>query len=348
MKIGFYDPYFDSLGGGERYVLTLASHWSKSHTVDVFWDDADILTKAQDRLGIDTSSLHSVPNVFAGKSVFKKIFTSSKYDCIFFLTDGSIPTSFAKRNILHFQVPFARIPLSSWKMSRFSAVVCNSEFTKTHLDARIGASASVIYPPVEAVPASKKIQKEDIVLSVGRFSPNKRHDALIDAFRSFIQKKAWKSWKLVLAGGVLPSDHEYFMELKGRAIGLPVTFLPNGTHAELDEAYNKAKIYWHAAGYHATTPAAMEHFGITTVEAMSAGVVPLSYKAGGQVEIITEGKNGMLWTNVEELVERTETILRNMKAYTQMVKGAKATVVRFSKKKFLQAYDELLAGVTHE
>ena len=38
MKIGIYSPYLDTLGGGERYMISLASHWSKSHEVSVYWD----------------------------------------------------------------------------------------------------------------------------------------------------------------------------------------------------------------------------------------------------------------------------------------------------------------------
>ena len=42
MKFGFYSPYLDTFGGGERYMLTLASYFSKDHIVDIFWDDPAI------------------------------------------------------------------------------------------------------------------------------------------------------------------------------------------------------------------------------------------------------------------------------------------------------------------
>jgi len=41
-----------------------------------------------------------------------------------------------------------------------------------------------------------------------------------------------------------------------------------------------------------TLRVSLEHFGITTVEAMAAGCVPLVYDSGGQAEIVSSGYNG--------------------------------------------------------
>ena len=169
MKIGFYNPYFDGFGGGERYSLTLASHWSKAHEVTLFWDSDAIRMEAQKRFGIDLSGVTTTDNIFTGKNLLKKLFLSRRYDLIFFLSDGSIPTTFAKYNILHFQVPFPHIEANPLKLSRYQAIVCNSSFTKVHIDARVGEKALVIYPPVRTADLKAGRQKKQI-LSVVRFS----------------------------------------------------------------------------------------------------------------------------------------------------------------------------------
>jgi hypothetical protein len=64
MNIGFYSPYFDSQSGGERYTLTLASHWSQKHHVSVFWDDPKMLKQSEERFDIDLSKVSTVPNIF--------------------------------------------------------------------------------------------------------------------------------------------------------------------------------------------------------------------------------------------------------------------------------------------
>lgn len=333
MKIGFFSPYLDSLAGGERYVLTLASHWSKTHEVSLFWNDASITKKAATHLGLDLSRVTTVDNVFATRNIFKKMMVSRTYDLLFFLTDGSIPTTFAKHNILHFQVPFQHIPIHPIKLSRFDAVVCNSDFTKLNIDARLGTRAIVIYPPVSPVKKSS-VKKRKIILSVGRFHPLKKQDVLIEAFRSV------RGYELVLAGGLLDPDKPYLARLRTAAKTLPVRLLPNISFEKLGDLYNSAEVYWHAAGYRETNPERMEHFGITTVEAMSAGAIPVVYNGGGLTEIVREGEDGYLWTTTTELIQKTAKAIHGKHTLSMRSRAG-----QFSEKIFTASFDALLATI---
>jgi glycosyltransferase involved in cell wall biosynthesis len=339
MKIGFYSPYFDSISGGERYLLTLASHWSTSHDVFVFWDDPKILEESEKRLHIDLGRVRAVENVFKTKNVFKKLAVTRGYDLLFFLTDGSIPTTFARRNILHFQVPFQSISVHPIKLNRFGAIVCNSRFTKKHLDPRIGKRSIVIYPPVEPIQRTRVVKKK-MILSVGRFHPLKKQDVLIEAFR----KGAFKDYTLILSGGLQVADKKYFDRLTSLSKKLSVALYPNVSFEKLTTLYNEAFIYWHAAGFGETKPEHMEHFGISTVEAMSAGAVPVVYNGGGLPEIIHEGENGYLWTNVEELSEKTKRIIAGISG--RISTNAKVRSEDFSPEIFTASFDRLLASIT--
>jgi glycosyltransferase involved in cell wall biosynthesis len=341
MKIGFYSPYFDSMSGGERYLLTLASHWSQRHDVFLFWDDPEILAESEKRLHIDLTRIQTSENVFKTKNVFKKLAISRGYDLIFFLTDGSIPTTFAKRNILHFQVPFQEISVHPIKLLRFQAIVCNSFFTKDHLDQHVGKRSLVIYPPVEPIKRTRST-KDNVILSVGRFHPLKKQDVLIDVFRKAIKAKLLSGFEFKLAGGLQPADKAYFDALKRAAKGLPVRFFPNCTSLSLTALYNEALVYWHAAGYGATKPEHMEHFGITTVEAMSAGCIPVVYNGGGQAEIM----NRNLWTTPDECLEMTQHITQNIKAQNSLREDMIQRAKRFNVITFTKAFDALLSDIT--
>lgn len=347
MKIGFYSPYLDTLGGGERYMLTLASHWSKNNRVSIFWDQEDILNKAQERFDTDLSSIKVVQNIFRGSNVFKKLFITRQYDLLFFLSDGSIPSTIAKRNILHFQMPFSPIAYSAAKLSRYETVVCNSQFTKRYLDARVAKHAMVIYPPVYPVQEGRG-KKENLILSVGRFTgfhTAKKQDILIEAFRQGVKERWLTGWKLVLAGGLLASDEEYVKKLMQMAHGLQVEILPNAPLTKLVDLYRRASIYWHAAGYGETDEQWMEHFGIATVEAMSAGAVPVVYDGGGQPEIVIDGESGFLWRTTSELLEKTNGITTNKKLAETLRKNAIKTSKQFSVSRFCRAFDRLLYGL---
>lgn len=352
MKIGFYSPYLDTLGGGERYCLTLASHWSVHHKVELFWNDASIIESAQKRLNIDLSRIKVTRNIFRGINVFRKLFLTRQYDLIFFLSDGSIPSTLARHNILHTQCPFpsagGRRFINMIKLKKYRAVVCNSKFTKRFIDEEYGVNSRVIYPPV-SVDLFKPGKKEKIILSVGRFSAyyiNKKQVEMVRFFRQLQLKH--KEWKLVLAGGLLEQDRSFFDCVQQEARGLSVDILPNVSFDHLVSLYKKAPIYWHAAGYgedQERNPAGMEHFGITTVEAMSAGAVPIVFAGGGQPEIVEDGKNGFLWSSIDELLEKTNQVIMNKTAGATLQKHAIERSKQFSVSRFCDAFDGLLEGV---
>ena len=348
MKIGFYSPYYDSLSGGERYVLTLAGHWSKTHDVSIFWNDFTIIKKAQERFQLDLSKVHVVPNIFQNEPLITKLFSSSQYDLIFSLSDGSVPFSCASKNILLFQAPFLHISYPLWKRMRYQAIIVYSEFAKRMIDPSVGKYATVIYPPIDPMAFTSK-KKTKTILSVGRFSSFfqvKKQEVLIDIFCEGVKKDILKNWSLVLAGGLLPSDKKYFEMLQVKTEGLPIELLPNCSFEKLKEEYERASIYWHGAGYGETNPERMEHFGITTVEAMASGCIPIVYNAGGQPEIIDHGKNGYLWNTKEECLKYTKNIIHSEKLRKELQSRAITTSRMFSSDNFCQRFDDLLHQIT--
>ena len=87
---------------------------------------------------------------------------------------------------------------------------------------------------------------------------------------------------------------------------------PDASGAELRDLYGRASIFWHAAGLGEDPerhPDRYEHFGITTVEAMSAGAVPVVIDAAGQVEIVEQGASGYRFAGLDGLVTHTERLI---------------------------------------
>lgn len=334
-----YDPYLDTLGGGERYTLTVADCLSKNgYQVDVFWDDKSIKDKIEPRLGIKIERISFLPNIF-NKSYIEKKKILKNYDLIFFLSDGSIPLLMAHQNLLHFQVPFHGVGGKSWlnkiKLRRTKAIVCNSNFTKKFIDKEYGVNSAVLYPPVD-VESFKSLKKENIILSVGRFTDllhNKRQDVLVEAF-----KKLKSKWKLIVAG----SDQEgkaFVAKLKKMASGYPIEIITNPQFNHLKRLYGQAKIFWTAAGFgidEEKEPEKVEHFGISTVEAMAAGCVPVVIRKGGQPEIVKEGENGLLWEEEKELVEKTLSLIKKPKEILKISQNAQKRALVFSQTRFCQ------------
>ena len=69
--------------------------------------------------------------------------------------------------------------------------------------------------------------------------------------------------------------------------------------------------YWHGTGLGAdpeTEPEKFEHFGISVVEAMAAGCLPLVLAGGGPAEIVTSGYDGWTFKTLDELTDLTHRL----------------------------------------
>lgn len=353
MKVGIYSPYLKTLTGGEKYIFTAASCLSKEHDVSIFWDDREVISKASEKFNLNLEKVSIVPNIFnKNYPTFKRFLKSMKYDRFFVLSDGSIPIV-ANKLIIHFQFPVEWVNTNSFlflfKKSRVSKIVCNSQFTKKFIDRKFNANSYVLYPPA-TISTGKVLEKENLILTVGRFSllPNgtdfKKLAVLIDSFKKF-QRKRLKGWKMAIVTSVNEEDEKYFVKLKKRLKRVDIKFYKNADHATIMSLYSKAKIYWHASGYKEDLekhPERAEHFGISTVEAMSHGAVPIVINAGGQPEIVKDNENGFLWESEDELIKKTHKVAVDKNLFLRIQEGAIDSSHRFNIDRFCEELNHLI------
>jgi glycosyltransferase involved in cell wall biosynthesis len=218
LRIGVYDPYLNTLGGGERYVLTVVEYLlSQGYQVDLFWSgSADLINQATNRFNLNLTGLNIVPDIFKiapshlelvedfpppsvrppASSFLSKLKTTLNYDLIFYLSDGSLPFLLSRRKLIHFQVPFSFNPnlktriLNRLKLLGNTSLVINSQFTANFVHPKYPAPYKIIYPPVD-IAKFKPDTKQNIILSVGRFDNilnAKRQDVLIDIFADLVRR----------------------------------------------------------------------------------------------------------------------------------------------------------------
>ncbi len=351
MRAGIWDPYLDTVGGGERYCLTLAETLlEKGWQVDVFWPSKEILSKLQAKFQLMIEEINFVDYTPRQKTLWQRWQFEKNYDLLFYLSDGSLPLMFGKKNWLHFQVPFKNLHsdfLNQFKLQRINQVIVNSIFTKRVIDRGLGTNSTVVYPPVD-IGLLKPQKKEKLILAVGRFSrllQEKRQDVLIETFKTLIDKHHLRGWRLVLAGGSEVGGQVFVAELRKKAAGYPIEIRENLVFKDLTQLYGKAAIFWTAAGYEIDEekePEKVEHFGISTVEAMAAGAIPIVQGKGGQKEIVEEGESGEWWFGQEELAAKTLAIVNDKRRMKHLAKNAILRSKLFSKEEFSKTILRLL------
>ncbi len=176
----------------------------------------------------------------------------------------------------------------------------NSNYTARALYKHFGLESNVVYPAVpweyfEKEPDLNE-EPENVIITVGRFVPQKRIDVLIDMFINKIRKEVPDS-KLIVVGLKDPRYEDYYNSLVKKVEGTEnIEFIDRAlTPKEMIEFYKKAKLYVHMR--------IGEHFGMAPVEAMSQGAVPILPKKSGLAELITHGVHGYAYTSDDECLQ---------------------------------------------
>jgi glycosyltransferase involved in cell wall biosynthesis len=198
-------------------------------------------------------------------------------------------------------------------LDTYDRILSNSAYTQRWVERLWHRTSDVFHPPVSLMARGVK---RPVILSVGRFflpgtGHNKKQLEMVQAFRRLCERGV-NDWEYHLVGGCAPEHASYLDRIRAAADGLPVVLHPDATGAQLRDLYAGASIFWHAAGlgeHIERHPERYEHFGITTVEAMSAGAVPVVIDAAGQVEIVEHGASGYRFRTQDELVSLTAELI---------------------------------------
>ena len=232
----------------------------------------------------------------------------------------------------------------------YNSFICNSAFTNHWLNEywKSNKKSRVIYPPVfseeEIYGRYNESEKENIIVSVGRFFIGAHSKKQLEMVQMFVNNKdKFKDYEYHLVGAVsnYEEDIEYLNRIKEIAAEADNIYIhENYPFKELMNLYRKAKIFWHGTGYlvdENLEPEKMEHFGITTVEAMSFGAIPVVINKGGQKETVEEGKNGYRWSDEEECITKTLKVIDNENKRKEMAKICVEEAKKYSIDAFFEA-----------
>jgi len=359
-----YTPYDIRIGGGERYILALARVISDYFEV---W----LLTKQQisrarvamtmDDLAIQPGRLHVATMEASARWLRPELFISMGNEI-----EPPVPAC-GRHNIYHCQFPFPVHQTGQFSMNRiagYDAFLVNSRFTADNILRLLEiygigkCQVHVVYPPV-ALPskveqkkllASKaKHQAELSVLNIGRFialGHNKRQDVVLEVAEHAKRHDLPVHFELYGALSSDAQDVDWFTEQMKRARDVKAKIEANVSRAHLEAAMVRASLYIHPCGYGCYPgiyPERIEHFGITVVEAMGYGAIPLVYEWGGPAETVTACGVGETFSSAGEAYVKVEqeTRMTSEARLNRMLTAMKASR-RYGEDKFEEAVLNML------
>jgi len=236
-----------------------------------------------------------------------------------------------------------------------SLVMVNSTWTKEHvryLWRGVAREVRTVYPPCDTaglrdIDLSDGVRREDWIVSIGQFRPEKDHALQIRAFALLLEKlegtTAARSEEggveLVLIGSCRNKEDE------GRVTALEALAAELGVASRvkfvLNEPYPTLKRYL-ARGSIGLHTMWNEHFGIGVVEMMAAGLVTVAHNSGGpKMDIVRDGETGYLARTAEEYADVMATVLkRGEKENVVMRRKARESAERFSDEVYSESFRE--------
>ncbi|SAK68231.1 glycosyl transferase [Caballeronia glebae] len=221
-------------------------------------------------------------------------------------------------------------------------VVALTDETREWIETHCRCTDVKVIPPPFTLPIArtnpviepKSVVRDErrLLLAVGRLSPEKGFDSLIDAFRKIAG--ALPQWDLVIVGeGLARASLERRVDeakLRGRV------FLP-GRAGNVADWYERADLYVLSSHF--------EGFSMTLVEAMASGCAAVSYDCdSGPRVIVTHGTNGLLVNPVGDasaLAKSLETLMRDDAERHRMALRASSVNETFALPKTIALWQEV-------
>jgi len=193
--------------------------------------------------------------------------------------------------------------LTKRALKRSNIIFTNSQFTQNAIKKAYPAfNPLVIYPPVDLERFAISFRsnwRENQVLVISRFSPEKQLE------KAILIAKTLNNIKFIIIGNLTKANQPYFNYLKKMIKDYGLTYriklIPNAANEEMIKAMSTSMLYLHTM--------IGEHFGISIIEAMAAGLVPVVPSYGGCSEIVPREYQ---YTNLKEA---SDCISKNIEEY---------------------------------
>ena len=260
---------------------------------------------------------------------------------------------FGPREALAQRFPWLlRDPTDLSFLSAYDTVMANSQYTRGWIRSLWDTDAEVLFPPIQTDRLHPAAQREKAIITVGRFfSPGlghaKRQLEMVqffgDAYRA---GQLPQDWRLYVVGGCEDSQRPYLAQVQAAGAGLPVEVIANAPRPTVERLLSTSSVFWSATGYgedEQRAPWSSEHFGMTTVEAMAGGCVPVVIDRAGQKEIVREGVDGFRWSTPEQLVAQTARLAADEPLRARLAASGVERAQGYSEAAFAERWHEIAA-----
>jgi alpha-1,3-mannosyltransferase len=229
-------------------------------------------------------------------------------------------------------------------LKHVAAIVCVSEHDFEVFSSIVPKEKLHLVRNGVQVESYSNVRKEitpGLLVGIGRVSPNKGIDRLIRAIADLRKTRA--DVQLIWAG---PDEEGRIAQLRTQAqqagVADCVKFIGRVETTEIESLLSRANLFVSSSSY--------EGYGLSTVEAMSSGTVPVVTRVGIHPQIIRDGENGFLVDGDADSLANALRLALQLEPDTLATMGQQARELsamctwRSAVKAYLEIYSSVLAG----
>jgi glycosyltransferase involved in cell wall biosynthesis len=312
-KVAVFCPTLNVCGGGEFVAIAIANTLAQNNYKVIIFSNGEVNPNRIKKYFGETldPSIQTIkqPSRFTSRGLadfYQTIFHSyiAKSKCNLFI-DAFTNCIFPWTNISYIHFPYLnqhtfnkRFPYIG--LPRFSPVgtiphviieknlanydnklvLANSYYTASEIRKYSEKSVEVLYPPfpssISAIgKETYKMEKDNLVVTISRFDSNKLLERIL-----LIAAQCNPKIRFAVIGRLCNPETLAYLQVVTKRLGLTnrVKFYPDASAETKNSLLKKAKIYLHTM--------VGEHFGISIVEAMAFGCLPVVHNSGGMVEFV--------------------------------------------------------------
>lgn len=332
IRAGIYTPFKINPGGGENYILSILAVIGQScHAclITPSYVSRYRVVMVAEQLGISLPPFDIMTEEDA---------LHNSFDIMISIGNTIIPEKIFDAKTFYYlcQFPFP-LHYTCYHANRqdfgIEKYICYSEYSKCEIEKEISkyrlkpTDIEIVNPParVSNISDDELLSSKEEVLSfvtVGRFiihGHRKNQDKILEALLDVSKRRRLKAW-IYGALGPGEKDRRFYQDILERNTNPDIIIDANVSNEAIRDAYKCSHFYIHAAGLDTALGiknSESEHFGISLVEAMSFGCVPIVFGHGGPKEILDGCGVGFQYQSLSELISLLNHVadMKNFREY---------------------------------
>jgi glycosyltransferase involved in cell wall biosynthesis len=209
-------------------------------------------------------------------------------------------------------------------------LISNSKFIQDSIKTNFSKNSVIIYPPVELEIFQNDIKKEQSVITVSRYSQEKNLEFAVDALKDF-------DMKYTIIGNTKSKVNELYFDYlstKVKNSKAKILLLKNLERSKVIENLKKSKVYFHASS---------ETFGISVVESIAAGCVPIVPNNSAHEETVPIKELRYDQNDKKDAQEKVKKALAG--EYDELIKPLGESIKNYDKAAFKKNFSSFVENI---